>query len=182
MPSWIISIRSTWEKLCPLNKCSYTDKWLCISPAVTHRGLRNRSWFNEAWLVQAVTILGEGKRPAKGEGPCLIWHRGISPFYEFAANATTLAWNEERHKKGNKEKIPVWKQKRETSKEPTPSLTPSFILGPNLRHIAGPPKVNDESGCGMVIKKECMKQARPGNMTIYWKNRTQIVSKARTRQ
>ena len=46
-------------------------------------------------------------------------------------------------------------EKKETSREPTPSLTPSSELGPKLRHRAGPPKVNEESRYG-----------RTGNGTI----------------
>ena len=86
--------RSPNKALGTLSKCSHTDKWLWISPARKYSGLRKRSWFKEACLGQAATILGEGRGPTKGEGPCVIPHRGISPFDEFAATATTLAWKE----------------------------------------------------------------------------------------
>ena len=81
-------------------------------------------------------------------------------------------------KKGNKGKSPV-KTKRETSMEATPSLTPSSELGPKLRHRAGPPKVNKESGCGRT--RNGTKEARPKKITIYLENTIQTVSKARSR-
>ena len=55
------------------------------------------------------------------------------------------------------------KTKKETSREPTPSLTPSSELGPKLRHRAGPPKVNEESGCGRMRKQNETSEAREYN-------------------
>lgn len=59
------------------------------------------------------------------------------------------------------------KTKEKTSREPTPPLTPSSELGPKLRHRAGPPKVNEESGRGRTRNRT--KETRPRKITIYWK-------------
>ena len=70
--------------------------------------------------------------------------------------------------KGNKGKNPVkTPPKKKTSREPTPSLTPSSELGPKLRHRAGPPKVNEESGYGRT--RNGTKETRPRKITIYLK-------------
>ena len=82
-------------------------------------------------------------------------------------------------KKGNKGKKNPVKTKKETSREPSSSLTPTSELGPKLRQRAGPPKVNEKSGCGRM--RNGTKEARPRKITIYLENTTQTVSKARSR-
>ena len=52
-----------------------------------------------------------------------------------------------------------------TSREPTPSLTPSSELGPKLRHRAGPPKANEQSGCGRM--KNGTKETKLMKITFY---------------
>ena len=77
-------------------------------------------------MGQAATILGEGRGPTKGEGPCVISHRGISPFDEFAATTTTLAWKEGGSYKGSKGKNPVKTKKKGNKQGTHPFVDPEL--------------------------------------------------------